>query len=83
MKTYTVFKFDPNSWHMDGSHVILRDCGHKHKSPRTAARCKQTLLAYNRHAHMWSAAWHGCCIRRSDGSPLTTDEEYEAMEAER
>jgi len=60
---YHVVRFSPTSWHMDGSGVVERDCGHKHRSRRTAEQCLSRLLAYDHRTQTWSAAWHGAVVQ--------------------
>lgn len=55
---YTVVKYSLNTWHTDGTPIIERESGTRHRSPRTAALKLSELLNYNRKAGTWSAAWH-------------------------
>lgn len=59
---YTVVRYSANSWCADGSPVIERDSGTRHRSPRTAARKLSELLAYDSKTGTWSAAWHGAHV---------------------
>ena len=45
--SYTVELIETNSWNMDGSAIIIRDCGHKHRSLKAAIKCYDKLLGYN------------------------------------
>lgn len=73
--TYTIMVQSCNSWHTDGSPVIERDCGHRHRTLSGAARCLHKLYAYDRKTDMHSAAWHRADIYHSDQSSLTHREE--------
>lgn len=53
----------------------LNDCGHKHRTPRAAARCRERL--YNSHVGPtgWSACayWHAAKIVDSSGNYCAVD----------
>lgn len=52
MKTYTVVARDCNSWDpITGISHITWDCGHKHRSLRTALACLQSEGASGRSYH--------------------------------
>ena len=53
---YTVVKYDPNTWNMDGSPIVERESGTKHRTVRGAERKRRDLLNYR--SGMWSAAWY-------------------------
>ena len=43
--TYSVVVRDSNFWfEKTGEHVILRDCGHKHKTQSAAEACEKRLV---------------------------------------
>jgi hypothetical protein len=70
--TYTVTKYAPNEWTetSDGRRhpVIVRDCGHKHRTPETAGRCRAKLIDFR--GGVWSADWHGAVVVDSDGDTI-------------
>ena len=61
-KYYQVIKKSVSSWHADGSPIIERDCGHKHRTAAAATKCKKNLLYKNHPDGTWSAAWHNCGV---------------------
>lgn len=76
--TYKVVRFEPNAYNIDREGVrhsiVDRECPHRHRTLSGAAECRDKLMDYNRHTHMWSAAWHRAVIVHSDYSPLNDDE---------
>ena len=75
---YRVEVREPFARYGDGSPVVLRECGHRHRSPRTAAGCMHRLLDY-RGDGTHSAAWHHAQVARCDGNPLS-EWEQEALD---
>ena len=44
MKTYSVIQRNPNSWNAStGEHEIMRECGHRHKTIKSALLCFRKL----------------------------------------
>ena len=68
---YTVTKFDQNARRVDGTSIVLHDCGHKHRILSTALRCRDALMG---NGTTYPAMWYGCVIAHSDGSALTPAE---------
>lgn len=66
---YQVQKHCPSTRNVDGTPIIQRHCGHKHRSHEAAESCRQRLLAYNKSSNTWSAAWHNSQIFRIDAAP--------------
>jgi len=77
--TYTVAKTEINSWHADGSPIIVDTCGHKHRSLAAANRCCDKLMG---NGNSRSAYWMHAHIRHSDWSPLTREEAEELDQIE-
>ena len=77
MTTYTVVRYSANSWHGDGTRVIERDCGHRHRTIAAAARCLDNLIDYNPRTRMWSAAWNRATLMHGDQTALTDSEREE------
>ncbi len=46
-KTYTVTVYEQNTWNADGSKIVVRDCGHSHRSMRAAFNCREKLFNYD------------------------------------
>ena len=59
---YTVTKIEENSWNVDGSAIVICDCGHAHKTLEAAIRCRDKLIAYNKKTNTWSAKWNNAKI---------------------
>lgn len=75
--TYTVTVCDRNSWHTDGSSVVLDRCEHQHRTLAGAGKCMLKLQRRNSEG-MTSARWYHAGIRHADGSQLS-DEEYDEV----
>jgi hypothetical protein len=71
--TYMVAITEPNSWHIDGSAVIRKDCGHKHRTLTGAYRCAHRLGRTYADGTWdeWQAFGR---TMHTDGSPLTGEE---------
>jgi len=73
MTRYHVVVRDRNSWSsVDGLNIVLRKCGHKHKTVDAAEQCMLKLLnPWPRRGpwQRWSADWHNAKVEqvREDG----------------
>lgn len=71
--TYSIIVVSNNSRHGDGSPVIERDCGHRHRTLAGAERCHRQLTKRQPDG-MYRADFYRSEIRRADGTRLTEDE---------
>lgn len=70
---YQVKSFDRNSRSPDGSKIYTDNCGHAHRSIRTASNCEQKLIGGGLPRGSWRPKWVN-----SDIVNLTTSEVTEA-----
>lgn len=77
MTTYAVLVLDPSHKHLDHKPVIIRSCGHQHRTVMGAQRCCESLTNPYPDGSR-PAKWWGAAVRRSDGSPLD-DAESDAL----
>lgn len=70
---YAVLVLDPSHVHLDRKPVIIRSCGHQHRTVAAAQRCCEALTRRYPDGSM-PAKWWGAAVRHSDGSPLTDAE---------
>jgi hypothetical protein len=69
-----------NSRNFDGSPIVERDCGHKHRTLTGACRCFEDLTREtSRGSRTYRADFYHAQVRRADG-PLTEDEQDEVRE---
>jgi hypothetical protein len=56
----------------DSERAVIRDCGHKHRTIRGAARCYDNLLHGGFQPGTWSATWHTARIEDQNGNHVPT-----------
>ena len=64
--TFRVVVRDHNSWFEDGTHCLLRECGHKHRTLSGAARC-HSALTKKLPDGSYGADWHHALVEDSTG----------------
>lgn len=80
--TYSVMVLEPSWRHLhDGSPVVIRRCGHEHKSIAAAERCRRHLTKGDFEGWV-NSAWRDAEVRRSDGSRLSDEEGAELLKLE-
>jgi hypothetical protein len=62
-----------------GNQVIVRTCGHQHRTLSGAERCHRDLTK-RQPGGVYRADFWGAEVLHADGSRLTRDESYEFME---
>jgi hypothetical protein len=82
--TYSVVVRDPNSWDAKtGINLLLRDCGHLHRTPQGAVRCMDKLTKVT--GGTWgnggsmSAAWFNSRIEDSNGEVIDPVDYWEGL----
>lgn len=76
-QTYAVIVTEPNARNSDGSPVIVRRCGHEHRSIAAAQRCCESLTRPYPDGSR-PAKWWGAAVRHYDGD-LLTEAEYDNL----
>ena len=77
---YKVMVVSNNSWNVDGSAIIERECEHNHRTLSGACRCMENLQKMSDGNR--SAKWFNAEIRHADESPLTEEENSKIMNIE-
>jgi len=70
MTKYQIQVHDQSSWNTDGTPIVLRDCGHAHRTISGAVRCFEhlTRLLPDR---SYLAAWYHAAIYNADGTHVS------------
>ena len=70
MKHYSVIVRDPSSWNAStGLHRELANCGHKHRSIETAARCLRRSLRHLRNGSP-PTVWYGAHVEDDENERI-------------